>query len=200
MATPKSNKKAARKSSKKTARKNSPKDAKNNAQHSRVDATCPADCELGPGKIIGGDKGEPRARLSRDLRKTAADDEYARSFPTPPGTPPHHRCNDDEVLYFNQNFIASFTKGLPHHPNGEVQHDKYCELLRALDSGNPPDFEDPSLLGCPPSSRKLEDPQGGYAFDLEGADSHSLEHRIIPLSPLNSVRISEIINGYFIFH
>jgi hypothetical protein len=63
-----------------------------------------------------------------------------------------HPCNGDEVRYQNQNFFASFTKGLPHDATyGEVLPDAYCKLLQALKSGNPKDFEN-IPLGCPTSA------------------------------------------------
>lgn len=178
MATRKGRKKMPQRSGTQAARKRSPRAIKAVIS----DPLCPFDCELGPGKIVGGDKGEPRARDSRDRRRAAADEEFARLFPAPPGNPPSHNCNDDETTYSNRNFFASFTKGLPHDSNtGEVMRDAYCALLRALESGDPQDFElvplgcdNPCPPGCRRPSRKLENPQAGYAFDLEGADSHAL--------------------------
>lgn len=171
MATRKSGKRAASKSAAKKSRK-APAEK---GQTANLNPQCPADCELGP----PADKGDPRALAAHDLRREAADDEYAVFHPN---NPPAHPCNGDEVLYSGSRFIASFTKGLPHDPaTGEVIPDAYCALLRAINSGEPPPFEAVPLgcdSNCPPGcrrpSRKLENPLSGFAFDLEAADSRAL--------------------------
>lgn len=164
-----------------------------------IDASCPADCEEGP--LLGVD----RADTAHKLRVAAAD--YERNMPIP-----LHPCNGDEQLYSNQNFFASFTKALP-HPNayGEVDPSAYCALLRALASGKPSDFEavplgcnpvciqppppgspdndsDPETRLAPPDpasprQRRLQSPQAGYNFDLEGKDYHQLINRDIQVGP-----------------
>lgn len=73
--------------------------------------------------------------------------------------------NGDEALYPNR--IGSYSKGLPHQPNGEVVPEAYDTMLAALRTGSPAAFEQIPLGG----TRKLTNPQAGYAFDLEGADS-----------------------------
>ncbi|MBA2485988.1 MAG: hypothetical protein H0V35_07805 [Nitrospira sp.] len=160
---------------------------------------CPVGCELGPGRAV-------RAAQSFNYRYEAAVDEYLKL----PSSPTHN-CNGDEVLYKAAHYIGSFTKGLPHDINGEVDPSAYCKLLTALDSGQQSDFnkvplgckvecrnlENPSEnCECTVSSRKLEDPQGSYSFDLEGADSHSLE---IPPAPTfaSVTEVSEILENYW---
>jgi hypothetical protein len=61
-------------------------------------APCPAGCEIGPWKIQGADRGEPRAAQSFNYRFEAAQDEYNRSFAAS-SVPVVHDCNGDEVLY-----------------------------------------------------------------------------------------------------
>lgn len=64
------------------------------------------------------------------------------------------------------NGIANYTKGLPHNSIGVVEPRAYQSLQRALRSGKPEDFQAITLgLG-----RRLTNPQGGLAFDLEGLD------------------------------
>lgn len=100
---------------------------------------------------------------------------------------------------FKGYYLASFTKGLPHDPQtGLGDPYVYCLLLKALATGEPQDFENVRPLGCerrledfckqyceppgpplpppglPPPQRALENPQAAYAYELEGADSHSL--------------------------
>ncbi|MFL6334569.1 MAG: vanadium-dependent haloperoxidase [Pyrinomonadaceae bacterium] len=160
---------------------------------------CPAGCEQGP--LMGVN----RADTARKRRVSAAD--YERNMPIP-----LHPCNGDEQLYAGQNFIGSFTKALPHpNPFGEVDSAAYCALLRALASGLPNDFEavplgcNPICLQPPPGSpdndsdpesrlappdtsrprqRRLQNPQAGYNFDLEGKDYHQLVSRDNQLGPV----------------
>jgi membrane-associated phospholipid phosphatase len=88
---------------------------------------------------------------------------YQRKLPLPP-----HPCNGDEALYATK--IGSYSKGLPHHDNGEVDLPSYEALIHALSTGQPADFEAIPLGG----SLKLTSPQAAYAFTLEGLDSHHL--------------------------
>ena len=148
---------------------------------------CPAGCEQGPLTGVN------RADTAYKRRVSAA--LYERNMPIP-----SHPCNGDEARFAAQNYFASYSKGLP-HPNryGEVDSNAYCTYLRALASGKPSDFE-LIPLGCgacgpvgttseaesrlaPPESadrqrqRRLQNPQAGYNFDLEGKDYHQLISR-----------------------
>jgi hypothetical protein len=152
---------------------------------------CTTGCDIGPQTPKG------RADTAREVRVEAADFERGMAIAK-------HPCNGDEVRYQNRHFFASFTKGLPHDPKyGEVDPAAYCELLKALRTGKPRDFEK-ITLGCSmpmpaaaagpgaavaqyeqtsrfapatgpaPAQRRLINPQSALAFDLEGADSHQL--------------------------
>jgi len=104
----------------------------------------------------------------------------AAAIEHPPNVPvPLHPCNPDEVNHRNANFLGNFTKGLRHNALGEVDPVAYCALLAALNAGSPAKFEtlEPHL-GCP-DGRKLENPQAGYALDLQGVDAHQAG----PLAP-----------------
>jgi membrane-associated phospholipid phosphatase len=57
---------------------------------------------------------------------------------------------------------------MPHTQEGEVEPGKYETLLRALATGRHEDFE----AVARGSGRKLVNPQGAFAFSLEGGDSH----------------------------
>jgi membrane-associated phospholipid phosphatase len=156
------------------------------------DLTAPncSGCELGP--ITG----VARADKAYDIRVKAASYERNMYVPT-------HPCNGDEALYQTQRYFASYTKGLKRASGfdgtlGEVDPVEYCKLLNAIASGDPGKFED-VLLGysnscsdvfladsntaltpsaLPPNKqRRLESPQAGYNFDLEGKDSHQLISR-----------------------
>lgn len=82
--------------------------------------------------------------------------------------PPQHPTNGDDLRYPTK--FASFTKGLPHRDNGEVDLRAYAALVKAVSTGNPADFERIPLGG----TRKLVNPQSGFAFTLEGIDPWSL--------------------------
>ncbi len=91
-----------------------------------------------------------------------------------------HPSNQDDTLY--PNFIGSFTKALPHNAMGEVDVNAYKAYRKALDSGKQKDLNAIQLGGVV----KLANPQGAYAYSLEGADSHNLT---MPAAPaLNSAR------------
>jgi PAP2 superfamily len=88
---------------------------------------------------------------------------YQRELPLP-----DHPDNGDDDLY--QNRIGSYTKGLPHNQLGEVDNEAYRALIRALQTGNPDDFDRVPKGG----TVKQVNPQAALAFVLEGPDSHHL--------------------------
>src|SRR5437868_1429948 len=92
-----------------------------------------------------------------------------------------HISNGEEAEFHNAtglNFIANYSKGLPHSNFGEVTPAAYQALLRALYSGNPDHFEQIPLATM--GGLKLTNPQAGLAFDLEGPDAQALT---IPPAP-----------------
>ncbi|HEX6904667.1 MAG TPA: vanadium-dependent haloperoxidase [Thermoanaerobaculia bacterium] len=120
------------------------------ANPSELDVTAAVDA---PGRV--------RRAGSWKLRKDAAD--YWHGF-----QPARHPTNGDETRFPNR--IGNFHKGLPHNGFGEVEPAAYQSLLDAVASGDPDDFDAIVLSG----PNKLTCPQGGLAFDLEGADSHAI--------------------------
>jgi hypothetical protein len=109
-----------------------------------------------------------RWSTGRAIRQAAAD----RAYSTPM---PDHPTNGEETSY---PYVASASKGLPHDELGEVDPAAYRTLLQALSTGERDDFER-IPLGVP-NGRKLLGPQGGFAFDLQGPDSHGLVIRPAP--------------------
>jgi hypothetical protein len=93
-----------------------------------------------------------------------------------------HPTNGDETRYPNR--IGNYSKGLAHNSFGEVDPTSYQSLLKATGSGKPADY-DAILIDGP---TKLTNPQGGMAFDLEGADSYALA--VPPPPTLNSAEIA----------
>lgn len=98
--------------------------------------------------------------------------------------------NGDDELYPNR--IGSYSKGLPHQSNGEVELAAYNALLNALRTGNPALFEQIPMGG----DRNLTNPQSGLAFDLEGADCFTF---VMPPAPTFASRenAAEIAENYW---
>lgn len=84
---------------------------------------------------------------------------------------PRHANNNDEINYADRPFIGNYSKSLKHDSVGDPDPISYGSLLRALESRDPGDFEE---IAQPSGAVKLNNPQGGLAFDLEGADSQSV--------------------------
>ena len=105
-------------------------------------------------------KSSPRAANALLLRQIAA--VLQRQRP-----PEAETTNGDEELYPNK--IASATKGLPHSQLGEVELPAYQSLLTALTSQKHSDAEN-IIIGF---GRKLVNLESGFAYDLEGGDSHT---------------------------
>jgi hypothetical protein len=80
-----------------------------------------------------------------------------------------HPTNGDETSSLPA-YIGSFTKGLPHLQSGEVEPGTYETLLYALSTGEQSDFEALDRG----SGAKFVDPLAAFAYQMEGADSHSL--------------------------
>jgi hypothetical protein len=110
---------------------------------------------------VGAATDRRRANQAFQLRHQAA--LYQKGLPLP-----DHPDNGDDDLY--QNKIGSYTKGLPHNQLGEVDTDAYRTLIRALETGNPDDFDQIPKGG----TVKQVNPQAALAFLLEGPDSHHL--------------------------
>lgn len=155
-------------------------------------------------EIVPYTSGAARADAALQIRQKAA--QYERDMPIP-----FHPCNQDEKLYSDRNYIGSFTKTIKRAPGvdgdifGEVDSTEYCKLLKALSSGNPAKFEE-IMLGfsnnCsdatfseqearlapnalePNRQRRLDTPQAGLNFDLEGKDYYQLVNRSIQLGPV----------------
>jgi hypothetical protein len=107
--------------------------------------------------------GSRQTRRARALyiRRQAAQRQLEQEFPEP-------QSNGDEEQY--PTGIANYSKGLPHNALGEVDPNAYQQLLRAIKSGSPADFDRIPLGG----KVKLANPQGAFAFELEGVDPHAL--------------------------
>lgn len=112
-----------------------------------------------------------RRITARKVRVDAAEEQFLQPNPI-------HVDNGDEARYPNK--LGNSTKGLAHDPHtGEVIPAAYAKLLAALRGGRSTDFDalaSNGALGCgdPTKQRRFVNPQAGYAYDLEGIDSHQL--------------------------
>jgi hypothetical protein len=98
--------------------------------------------------------------------------------------------NGDEQLYANR--IASFSKGLPHNQLGEVDLNAYNAMIKALNSGQPGDFEAIPLGG----TVKLANPQSSYCFTMTGADAAAIASP--PAPAFNSAQTAgEMVEDYW---
>ena len=134
-------------------------------------------CEIGP----TGDR--QRNQDAFAIREEAA--LFQKELPLP-----GHPCNGDENLFPNK--IASFTKVLPHDQLGVVILNAYQDLIRALSTADPDEFTTIPLGGI----IKLVNPQGAYAFNLVGPDSH--QTTIVPAPAFSSAEMaSEMAEVYW---
>jgi hypothetical protein len=101
---------------------------------------------------------EERRRSARDVRVEAAEVAAARRHD-------EHANNNDEVNYAGRPFIGSYSKSLKHDSLGDPEPISYGTLLRALQSGDPADFEEIQLASS--TAVKLTNPQSGLAFDID---------------------------------
>ena len=104
---------------------------------------------------------QARRAEALDIRRQAAMDQLGQEFPEP-------QTNGDEEQY--PAGIANYSKAMPHNALGEVDPNAYGQLLQAIRSGSPADFDRIPLGG----KAKLANPQAAFAYALEGADPHAL--------------------------
>ena len=121
---------------------------------------------------IGPQGGRARAESSERIRQDVAERESNVRIP-------NHEDNGDEALYPSK--IGNYSKNLKHNPTtGEVDLPAYQAMLGAISTGRFADFEALATNGHfgsadPTVQRRLVNPGSGYAFDLEGTDSHQLK-------------------------
>ena len=99
----------------------------------------------------------PRARQAARIRVSAANASAARAVAAA-------SANGDERRY--STLIASYSKGLPHLPTGEVEPRAFAALVKASTSGRPEDFDE---VPTPGDIRQVN-PLAAFAFTLAGPD------------------------------
>src|SRR5436305_5621238 len=88
-----------------------------------------------------------------------------------------HPTNGEEQEYRNAaglNYVANYSKALPHNSLGEVAPSAFRAMVRALVGRDPQLFEQVPVGSV--SGLNLTNPQSGLAFDLEGYDAPRLGH------------------------
>jgi hypothetical protein len=127
-------------------------------------------------------------RRANDCAKLRRDAAQAGLQNTPQNL--QHPPNGDEDLYPNK--IGNYSKGLPHNNDGTVVLSAYEALVKAINSGQPADFDAIPIAG----DRRLTNPQSGLAFDMEGPDGHAL---VQPPAPAFASReqAAEISENYW---
>jgi hypothetical protein len=113
--------------------------------------------------------GLPRRVQAYEIRHRAAHIQFSNRVPPQPH-------NGDEQRYGDKR--ASFFKGLPQNARGEVDPVAFAALVRAMATGVPAEIE--AIPLSPLAARKLANPQGAFAFDMTGVDSHATA---MPLPP-----------------
>ena len=108
-----------------------------------------------------------RTRAAFEMRKKAALNQSQR-----PDVEMVANGDEDSLPYR----IGCYAKGLPQNQYGEVDPAAYNALLAAIKSGKHSDFERLPRSG----GRKLNNPQSGFTFQMEGGDSHTFA---IPPAP-----------------
>jgi hypothetical protein len=117
---------------------------------------------------------DPRVRKCFAIRLATANDE-ARIAAAPQTT------NGDEGLYHDK--CGTYSKGLLQEGIGLVNLHAFRTFKRALDSGQPADFENIVMGG----TRTLNGPQGGLALGLEGSDGVQFGNAPCPDNQVDAV-------------
>lgn len=138
---------------------------------------------LGPARSAelrrGGDTiAPPSADLPRADEVATAKVDAAEAQRTATLALPPQLANDDETRYQFDGFYGSFYKSLPQNDLGEVDKSAFKRLQRAMTTGAARDFD--RLVLAPTAQRPLENPQGAFAIQLAGLDSHATR---MPMAP-----------------
>lgn len=117
---------------------------------------------------------DPRIRRCFVIRVETANTEA--HIPVPP-----HTTNGDEGRYRDK--CGTYSKGLLQEGIGLVSLHAFQTFKRALNSGHPADFENIIMGG----TRRLNGPQGGLAFGLEGSDAVQFGNAPCPDNQVDAV-------------
>jgi hypothetical protein len=127
------------------------------------------------GNIRGlGSRTDPRVRKCFAIRAGCANRQAHIAVPP-------HTTNGDEERYPDK--CGTYSKGILQDRIGLVNLRAFQTFKQALTSGNPFDFENIIMGG----TRKLNGPQGGLAFGMEGSDSAQFGNAPCPSNQENVV-------------
>lgn len=102
--------------------------------------------------------------------------------------------NDDEERYKEERYYASFTKTLPCNDLGEVEPEAFEQLLIAVESQSPEDFD--RIPRSFMAAYRLENPQGALKFQSCGIDGHGV--RMPPSHAFSSAKLAgEMVELYW---
>jgi hypothetical protein len=147
-------------------------------------ATAEADAvSLPKSSGVGSLTAQQRQRKALQIRQSAALYHSQQKLPSAD-------TNGDEAI---PNYIATYSKALPHNDLGEVDPKAYTTYLKALQTGKPADFEAIPLGGV----AKLANPQSSYAFSLEGPDGHQVG-LTPPPSFSSAAMAAELVEDYWL--
>ena len=107
-----------------------------------------------------------RRKRARAVRAVAARRAYSRRHSS-------HRANGDERRYRDDEYLASYRKGLPHGPDGHVDPRHYEKFRDACESLEIDEFKRVPV-GAPGRFRKWESPTAGAFYELEGVDPQAV--------------------------
>jgi hypothetical protein len=119
-------------------------------------------------------RADPRIRRAFAIRLATANNEA--QIPVPP-----HTTNGDETRYADK--CGTYSKAILQDGIGLVNLNAFQTFKRALNSGDPADFENIVMGG----QRTLNGPQGGLAFTLEGSDAVQFGNASCPDNQENAV-------------
>jgi hypothetical protein len=120
-----------------------------------------------------------RNRLNETDERTAAFSRrllnaFRRNLKSQPNDIQHNGNNDQTTVPF---FAAKFTKTLEHDPSTGLAtvagQSAYKQLLKSLRTGRQADFN--AITRAPGAFFKLVNPQGAFAFSIEGKDSSTFK-------------------------
>jgi hypothetical protein len=131
-------------------------------------------------------KGEERAERSQDIRIEAANRERRVHIPS-------HPTNGDLDRYADK--ANTYSKCLPHDSYGRVDLNAFKSMMHAIETGESEDFEKMTMGGA----RTMNGPQGGFAYDLEGADAYQFGENLVPAAPAldSDLNAAELLEHYW---
>ena len=124
-----------------------------------------------------------RKTFITSVRNALLSDNLRRSFPSNPND-----FSKDVAPY-----TSNFTKGLPHNEFGEVDPAAYRQLLTALRSGRPTDFERITLGG----SKRLKNPLAAYAVSFDTLDAYQYRFSKAPPAVNSQQMAAEVAELYW---